>query len=159
MRVLALLLSVTTLAVAAPEDLRPPAYQGVTPGEENLPPRAPKLPVGGPVRMTWPGFQVSEGVPRVFIELTGPIDWSVAESRGQLVYTLKQVVVPLRNNRRPLNVAEFQTAVTHVAVRPQGHNVQLVIRLRERARVAHREHLEGAAGGFKLLMIELTPEG
>src|SRR5690242_9240581 len=46
-------------------------YKGVAPGAQALPPHPPKLPLRkGPQRMTWPGFQVKDGVPTVFLEVT-----------------------------------------------------------------------------------------
>src|SRR6185369_7394762 len=42
----------------------PGGYRGVAPGAQNLPPHPPRLPIKrGPQRMTWPGFQMRDGVP------------------------------------------------------------------------------------------------
>jgi hypothetical protein len=133
----------------------PTTYKGVTPGAPNLPPRAPRLPVKGPARMTWPGFQIRNGVPTVFLELTGPVEWSVAESSAGLVYTLKGTTIHLRNNQRALKVGEFGTAVKEIDARPAGHDVKVTIRAKQK--LGHREHVEDAAGGFKLLLVELSP--
>src|SRR4051794_7127333 len=54
-------------------------YQGVAPGTDRMPPRAPRLPVKGPARLTWPGFQVHEGVPTIFLQLSSPVEWEVRE--------------------------------------------------------------------------------
>ncbi len=131
----------------------PGPYKGVVPGGDQLPPHPPRLPVKGPVRVTWPGFQVRDGVPTVFLQLTGPVEWTVAEAPDKLVYTLRAATIPLANNRRPLRVAEFQTAVKEVEAKRRGRDVELTIRVRQK--VAHHERTEGGAGGFKFLVIEL----
>jgi hypothetical protein len=134
-------------------------YRGVTPGGSALPPRPPRLPVHGPQRLTWPGFQVRAGVPTVFLELTGQPDYEVAAQPGGLVVTLKHTVVPVRNNRRPLDVAYFDTQVSEVVARQHGERVLVTIRVKGRGRPTHREHVESAAGGYQLLVVELPPEG
>src|SRR5262245_23829601 len=80
------------------------AYKGVAPGAQALPPHPPKMPVRkGPQRMTWPGFQVKDGVPTVFLELTAPPQYQVEETPGAVTVTLRNTIVPLRNNRRALD--------------------------------------------------------
>ncbi len=140
-------------------------YSGVAPGSQNLPPRAPRLPLkSGPQRLTWPGFQVRDGVPTVFLELTGAPEYQVDATRGAVMVTLKNTVVPLRNNRRPLRVGEFGTAVKQIDTQPQKHRrgggreVRVVIRTTDASPPLHREHVEPAAGGFQLLVLELPPK-
>jgi AMIN domain len=139
---------------AAPRE----GYQGVAPGKDALPPRPPPLPVkAGPQRLTWSGFQIKDGIPTVFVEVTAPPDYKIAEHKGGLVVTLKNTVVPLKNNRRPLRVGAFDTAVTSVEARPKGHDTEVRIATRDSGVPAHRERVEAAAGGFQLLVIELPP--
>lgn len=140
-------------AQAAPASTPADAYRGVRPGAPNLPPSGPHPAPKGPAQLAWVGFEVRVGVPTVFLELTRPVTWKVVEGDGRLVVHLRSVTVPLTNNRRPLLVQEFGTAVREVVARPRGRDVEVVIRLTHE--VAHREHLEPAAGGFQLLVIEL----
>src|SRR5258705_105390 len=70
-------------------------------------------------------------------------------------YRLKNTVVHLRNNRRALDVKEFKTVVKEIDARPLGRDVRVTVRLRGKA--SHHERVEEAAGGFKLLVVELTP--
>ena len=131
-------------------------YKGVAPGAQALPPHPPKLPLKrGPQRMTWSGFQVKEGVPTVFLELTAAPEYHVEDAPGEVVVTLKNTVVPLRNNRRALDVRAFDTAVKDVAAAPKGHDVRVTIRTKGGDRPAHHERVEDAAGGFRMLVIEL----
>lgn len=133
-------------------------YKGVAPGAQALPPHPPKLPLkAGPQRLTWSGFQVKNGVPTVFVELTAPPDYKIDEQKGALVVTLKNTVVPLKNNRRPLRVGAFDTAVTSVEAHEKGHDTEVVISLKSGGMPAHRERVEAAAGGFQMLVIELPP--
>jgi hypothetical protein len=131
-------------------------YQGVAPGGQALPPRAPKLPLRrGPQRMTWPGFKVQNGVPTVFLEVTGDPKYSVDDEPGALTVTLKNTVVPLKNNRRALDVNAFDTTVAAVEAAPHGHDVRVIIRTKGTSKPAHHERVQQAAGGFRLLVIEL----
>jgi hypothetical protein len=139
---------------AAPSD----GYKGVAPGAQALPPHPPKLPVkSGPQRLTWSGFQVKEGVPTVFMELTAPPDYKVDVEKNAVVVTLRNTVVPLKNNRRPLRVGAFDTAVTDVETVAKGHDTRVTIHVKGDAPPSHRERVEAAAGGFQMLVIELPP--
>ena len=132
------------------------AYKGVAPGAQALPPHPPKLPLKkGPQRMTWPGFQVKDGVPTVFLEVTAAPEYHVEDAPGSVVVTLKNTVVPLRNNRRALDVTGFATAVKEVSTASKGHDVRVTIKTKGGERPAHHERVEDAAGGFRMLVIEL----
>jgi hypothetical protein len=162
MRTIALvvcLVGVTRADQVRIEEAAPPSegYKGVAPGAQALPPHPPKLPVSGPQRLTWSGFQVKDGVPTVFVELTAPPDYKIDERKGALVVTLKNTVVPLKNNRRPLRVGAFDTAVTSVEAHPRGRDTEVVISTKGPGVPAHRERVEAAAGGFQMLVIELPP--
>src|SRR5205814_2231280 len=75
---------------SAPEPDAGDTYKGVAPGAPALPPHPPRLPLKrGPQRLTWPGFQVKDGVPTVFLEVTGAPDYSVEEAPGAVVVTLR----------------------------------------------------------------------
>lgn len=131
-------------------------YKGVAPGAHALPPRAPHLPLRhGPQRMTWSGFQVRDGVPTVFVETTALPDYRVEDEPGRVVVTLKNTVVPLRNNRRPLDVSAFQTGVESVETAAHGRDLRVIIKTRGGTRPEHHERVEEAAGGFRMLVIAL----
>jgi hypothetical protein len=131
-------------------------YKGVAPGAQALPPHPPKLPLKkGPQRMTWSGFQVKDGVPMVFVEVTSAPEYHVEDAPGAVIVTLKNTVVPLRNNRRPLDVAAFDTAVKEVSTQAKGKDVRVTIKTKGGERPAHHERVEDAAGGFRMLVIEL----
>jgi hypothetical protein len=130
-------------------------YQGVVIGGDKLPPRAPKLPIKkGQQRLTWSGFQMKDGVPTVFLEVTGRPDYSVQSNGATLVVRLKRTTVHLRNNRRPLRLDAFDTTVKTVTTQPKGRDVEVHIETRT-PNQSHRERIEPAAGGFQLLVIEL----
>jgi hypothetical protein len=131
-------------------------YKGVAPGAPALPPHPPHLPVKkGPQRMTWPGFQVKDGVPTVFLEVTALPEYHVEEAPGAVTVTLKNTTVPLRNNRRPLDVSGFKTAVQSVEAQAKGHDVRVTIKTKGAEKPQHKERVEDAAGGFHMLVIEL----
>jgi len=132
------------------------SYKGVAPGAQALPPHPPKLPVKkGPQRMTWSGFQVKDGVPTVFLELTSAPEYRVEDAPGEVVVTLKNTVVPLRNNRRALDVRGFETPVKEVSTQTKGKDTRVTIKTKGGDRPSHHERVEDAAGGFRMLVIEL----
>jgi glyoxylase-like metal-dependent hydrolase (beta-lactamase superfamily II) len=131
-------------------------YKGVAPGAPNLPPHPPKLPIkSGPQRLTWSGFQIKDGVPTVFLELTGTPEYRVDDRPNAIVVTLKNTVAPLRNNRRPLRVGYFNTSVKDVEAKGAGRDLRVTIRTDGKTPHSHKEHVEPAAGGFQMLLIEI----
>ena len=95
------------------------------------------------------------GVPTVFLEVTAVPEYHVEDSPGAVTVTLKNTVVPLKNNRRALDVNAFDTAVQAVEAAPKGHDVRVTIKTKGTTKPAHHEHVQEAAGGFRLLVIEL----
>jgi hypothetical protein len=131
-------------------------YKGVVPGGSHLPPHPPRLPLKkGPQRMTWSGFQVRDGVPTVFIEVTALGEYRVEDAPGEITVTLKNTVVPLRNNRRALDVGAFDTGVKQVDCAARGKDLRVTIKIKGTERPQHHERVEDAAGGFRMLVIEL----
>jgi hypothetical protein len=128
-------------------------YAGVSLGGQGLPPHPPKLPLKGQQRMTWPGFQIRDGVPTVFLQTTGAPNYAVADTAGAIRGTLRGTKIQLRNNQRPLKVAEFGTPITEVSAKPHGKDV--VVTIKHKGTAAHREHVEPGAGGFQMLVVEL----
>jgi hypothetical protein len=128
-------------------------YAGVTLGGQGLPPHPPKLPMKGPQRMTWPGFQIRDGVPTVFLQTTGVPDYAIKDTPGAIRVVLHSTKIQLRNNKRPLKVGEFGTAITEVSAVPHGKDV--VVTIKHKGQTSHREHVEPSAGGFQMLVVEL----
>src|SRR6478672_5725850 len=115
-------------------------YKGVAPGAQALPPHPPRLPLKkGPQRMTWSGFQVKDGVPTVFLEVTSAPEYHVEDAPGEVIVTLKNTVVPLHNNRRALDVTAFETAVKQVSTSSKGHDVRVTIKTKGGERPPHHE--------------------
>lgn len=133
------------------------SYQGVAPGAGNLPPKAPKLPIKhGPQRLTWSGFQVKDGTPTIFLQLTAVPSYHVDAARGRLVVTLKNTRIPVKNNRRPLRVEAFGTDVVRIEPQPHGRDARVVIHVKgDAAAPVHKERIEAGEGGFQFLVIEL----
>ncbi|MBI2892399.1 MAG: hypothetical protein HYY06_02530 [Deltaproteobacteria bacterium] len=122
--------------IALAQDERPvltnqgQAYQGVTPGTPNPPPR---IRVGRSRRrpvVTWPGFQVSAQGSRIFVQTSQPVAIQGIAGPSRLVYRLAGFVISTRNNRNPLVTAHFNTPVTSAYLRRRGRDVELVIELR-----------------------------
>ncbi len=134
-------------------------YQGVTIGTDNLPPRAPKLPVkSGPPRLIWTGFQIKDGVPTLFVELTAQVPYRVVDTAEGVAVHLEGAKSPLRNNVRPLRLGFFDTAITDVTPRQQGKSLVLAVKRRGSGALPHRERWQQAPGGYQLLLVEFPTE-
>ncbi len=143
-----------TIAVKGPP-LKEGHYQGVVLGADHLPPRAPKLPIkSGPPRIVWTGFQIKEGVPTLFIELTGQVPYRVTDTPQGLAVHLDGAKAPLRNNLRPLRAGFFETAITDVEAKQQGKALVLHVKRRGKGVLTHRERWQEAPGGYQLLLVE-----
>lgn len=134
-------------------------YQGVAPGRAELPPHPPQLPLaGGPQRLTWPGFQIKDGVPTVFLQLSGPVEFTVEEQEKALVVTLQDTIVPLRNNLNPLRVDQFNTPVQ--AVRVQRKKVDkrpvAVVTVSVKGPVTHKEQIVQAENGYSMFVLSVV---
>lgn len=135
------------------------SYKGVALGAPALPPHPPRMPVKkGPQKMTWPGFQVRDGVPTVFLEVTAAPEYHITAAPGEVIITLKNTVVPLRNNRRSLDVTAFDTTVKEIVTQPKGQETRVIIKTRGNDRPEHHERVEDAAGGFRMLLVQI-PSG
>ena len=134
-------------------------YQGVTIGADKLPPRAPKLPLkSGPPRLIWTGFQVKDGVPTLFVELTTQVPYRVVETADGVSLHLDGAKAPLRNNVRPLRLGFFDTAITDVTPKQQGKTLVLDVKRRGQGVLPHRERWQAGPGGYQLLLVEFPTE-
>lgn len=112
-----------------------PAYSGVSlQGGE---PPGSKPPPAGMQAITWPGFRPpreGQGA-EVFLQLTGPVTYRQEMKRQKVLITLDKVVVPLRNNLRPIITASFgKNPVASFRLRPlKNDQVRLEITLRRKA--------------------------
>ncbi len=134
-RALPVWLVVLQAPLALAQDERPlltnqgQAYQGVTPGTPNPPPRIRGRRGRRPV-VTWPGFQISPQGTRIFVQTSQPVAVQGTAGPSRLVYRLPGFVISTRNNRNPLVTAHFNTPVTSAYLRRVGRDVELVIVLR-----------------------------
>ena len=108
------------------------AYEGVTPGTDNPPPRAQRLNKRDRV-VTWPGFQVlSNGSSRFFVQSTRPVSFDVRKSNKRFEVLIRRNKIHLANNRHPLETQHFETPVTRAYLKPRGRDVALVFELRDK---------------------------
>jgi hypothetical protein len=108
-------------------------YAGVTPGSTEyavLRRWARRRSRDGRVVVAWPGFQMTQGGSRLFLAVSAVPRMTPVNEPGRLVYRLERASVPLRNNRRVLETAAFETPVARAYLRPRRGSVDLVIELR-----------------------------
>jgi hypothetical protein len=116
---------------AAPADSVParPVF-AVVPGGAGSPLAAG--PKGGPPRLVWTGFQVTDAGSRVFVQTTGPIEIEVvASDKAELTVTLRNCRIHMRNNSRTLDTRFFASPVQQIAVHQRRRDVRLDIALKE----------------------------
>lgn len=130
------------------------AYMGVVPGSPNRPPRVRRR-ASRALIVTWPGFQMTEGGSRVFLQLTQPV--SVEEQRGvrTVTYTIRNARVPVRNNRRPLITTHFNTPVLRARLVQRRRNALLVVELRDDVPATLTQGT--GPNGFHFLFIDFPP--
>ena len=85
----------------------------------------------------------------------GEPQYSVDDQPGEVTVTLRNTVVPLKNNRRALDVGAFDTAVQAVESQPKGRDVRVTIKTKGTTKPSHHERVQEAAGGFRMLVIEM----
>jgi hypothetical protein len=113
--------------------------------------------------MTWPGFQARpDGASRFFIQTTQPVVHDVRRENRRIVITLRNTQLHLRNNRRPLETAYFNTPVSRARIERHGRDLAIVLDLR--ADVAPQVSAQPAENGYHYLFIEFPsgeflPEG
>ncbi|PIE18424.1 MAG: hypothetical protein CSA65_04730 [Proteobacteria bacterium] len=107
-------------------------YSGVTlKGGE--PPPAPRPPKAGLQYITWPGFRTNVDAPsEVFMQLTGPVSYTIKQRGTRINITINKVQVYRRNTTRAVVTRHFPGPVTWFRLRRAGRNrYRLQIRLRE----------------------------
>ena len=87
-------------------------------------------PKGGPPRLIWTGFQMTDGGSRVFVQTTGEVELELASHKDGVTVTLHNCRVSMRNNSRTLDTRFFATPVQQVVVHQRRHDVQLAIALK-----------------------------
>lgn len=129
-------------------------YAGVAIDTQKLPPNVPPTPPSGPPQLTWSGFQLENGVPTVFLQLSGVPQYTVTETNGAVVLLLKNTSVHRKNNRRPLRLEAFETSVRSVETKAKGKDLQVIIKT-AKPNSAHTERIQAGASGYQILLIQI----
>ena len=128
-------------------------YIGVSPGSGNKNP-LPKPESSAP-QLVWTGFQPSETGGRVFLQTTMPVTYGVKEGGKQLVLTLHNCRVHLKNNERDLNTSFFDTPVAGIKTRQLRREVEVVISLK--TAVSATPRVEDGPDGLDTTQIGMRP--
>jgi hypothetical protein len=116
--------------------------------------RKAKMNRQGPIA-TFPGFRMLEdGTARVYVEISQKVDISELAAEGRVVYRMKGVYVPTRNNRLPLLTAFFPTSIARVQLVEQDDDADLVIELKQPAKLEYR--IVESEGGV-VLQVDCPP--
>lgn len=127
------------------------SYRGVVPGENNLPPQARRLKRTRRNFVTWPGFEMTEGGSRFFVQSTRPVEYSRTDEQGRIIITLRNSRIHLRNNRNPLVTEHFNTPVARASLRHRRRNTQLVLEMKVEVTPTIRQVSQG---DYHFLFIE-----
>jgi len=115
-----------------------------------------------PVRgaeITFSGFRLLPGGRSlIFVEMTDPAVVEVSRAGQVVEYKLLGATVPLRNNRNPLLLRDFNSSATSALLvrEPLKKSVRLVITLRSAVTPTHRMV---ARGKSSVLEVELPASG
>jgi hypothetical protein len=86
-----------------------------------------------------PGFEATEGGgSRVFVELGQAVPVDERKAKGTLTFVLRGAHNAFRNNFNPLVTEHFNTPVRRAKLAPAGHDLLLVIELRQDVTPTHR---------------------
>ncbi|MBN1770085.1 MAG: hypothetical protein JXB32_02395 [Deltaproteobacteria bacterium] len=108
-----------------------PGYPGVIPGTGHAPPASARAAREPRAVVTWPGFQLTEGGSRVFVQSTRRIEWTRADTDGRVVVVVRNARIHLSNSYRPLITEHFSaTPVRQAELERRGRDVHLVIEVK-----------------------------
>ncbi len=131
-------------------------YEGVTPGEDNLPPRAEEIPANA-LMLTWPGFVMGkDGTSSFFVQTSKPVEVATKEASGRFELVLRKTQVHLKNNFLPLETEFFATPVTRATVQRKGRN-DLVMVFEMRDAVAPTVRQKKGKDGFNYVFVDFGP--
>lgn len=106
--------------------------------------------------VTFAGFQpFPDQSSRIFVNVTqrAPVDASKAPQ--QIVFTLHNANLLVRNNKNPLDLTHFATPAKSARLLQSNDDVQLVIELKRAVEVRHR--FSDNADGTTTLQVDLPP--
>ncbi len=108
-----------------------PPYRGVKPGTRDRAAPYGALLGKKATYLTWIGYEPS--VDRVFVQLSRPVEYTISKGdKGELVIDLHGARIGAGNDKRPLDLAHFDTVVSRVwAKGVRGGDVRLFIELKE----------------------------
>lgn len=93
--------------------------------------------------VTFVGFANEPSGSRVFVRTNGPVQYSVVEGKDKtVILELENARIPLRNNTRPLDTSQFDSAVAMVEPN-QAPEQKVRVQIRLRDSVPYRAKQEG----------------
>lgn len=115
-----------------------------------------EAPDDGRAAITFTGFHVfKDGSSRIFLELTRSVSVQVKRAGTEVVYTLEDTRIPVRNNKNPLITKEFFSPVIKAVLASDGADAKLTVTLREAVPTQHR--MVRHANGEATLHIDIAP--
>jgi hypothetical protein len=149
MLVAALAGATASFVVAAQQD----DYDGVKPGTDNKPPGPD---VAGKGRfVTFPGFELMPNRrSRVFVQTSTRIEPVITQVAGRFEVVLPNTKVHIRNNRRPLETAHFDTPLRRASVQQRKGDAVLVLELKHRIDSV-QVHVQPGEDGYYFVFVEL----
>lgn len=130
-------------------------YRGVVPGASHIPPRARRLKRTRRNFVTWPGFEMTQGGSRFFVQSTRPVTYTRSREDGRILIVLQNTRINLRNNRNPLVTRHFNTPVAEAYMYHRRRDSVLALEMKVDATPTIRQVSED---GYHFLFIEF-PSG
>jgi hypothetical protein len=141
------------IALEQPAPAATPPPFAVAPGGAGSPLAA--WPKGGPPRVVWTGFQLTDGGARVFVQTSDPVELELKTVKDGVTVTLHNCRVHMRNNARTLDTRFFASPIKQVAVHQRRRDVELAIALKEPAASTPRQ--EAGPNGTHFWIVDVAP--
>ena len=131
-------------------------YDGVTPGSGNNLPRVEELKNKPGSWVTWPGFRARyDGASQIFLQTTGPIQYTVSETKKKIIFKLENTKVHLSNNRNPLVTTHFNTPLKRAYLKKRKKHLELILELKQECTFQLSQNTD--ADGYFYLFIDFPP--
>ena len=116
------------LALNLPQDK---LYRGIIPGTRDDMPHLQRARKKSGNKVTWIGFQPTEGGARVFIQTSERPEYDVSDNEQIVTVTLSNTGIPLRNFSRFIDTTFFKTNVLRIESKKVSSDTVITITLRE----------------------------
>jgi hypothetical protein len=131
----------------------PPSSEAVAPATSAGTPLP--WPKGGPPRLVWTGFQMTDGASKVVLQTSAEVLLDARPTKSGISVRLRGCRILTRSIARPLDTRFFPTPVKLVSVEQRGRNIEVEIALKEPVAATPRK--EVGPNGTHFWVLDFPP--